>query len=84
MSDTSITVILDMLFLTLSNADMLFTDQELIWSLYISVKVLLITKGLQIIVCEKFEIVALNLSKETFVIYIVSFNLSLKVLVYPA
>lgn len=73
-------MILDIIFLMLSNADILFTKQKLIGRSYILVKILPIIKQVQIIGQKKFPIAVLDLGKKTFIIYIA--YLSLKILIH--
>lgn len=62
-------VVLDMPFLILSNANILFAKQKLIWRLHILAKTLGMTKRMEIINQKKCLATALNLSKEVFVIH---------------
>lgn len=49
MANTSIEVVLGMVFLVLSNADVLFADKDLIWRISSPNKTLLTIKHVQII-----------------------------------
>lgn len=73
-ANTSVEVILDMLFLTLSNADMLFVERELTWRLYILVEAVLTTKWIQIIDCKKFMVAVLDSSEKAFLVHVVYLN----------
>lgn len=70
MANISMAVILDMFFLIFSNAKKLFTKQKLIWRSYTPIKILSITKQVQIIEQKKFAIIVLNPDKETFVMHV--------------
>ena len=69
MADTKFKVILGMLFLKLSNADMLFGEKTLIWRTYITNKALFITKQVQIINKKNFVIAVLDTDSKTFVVH---------------
>lgn len=58
------------LFLILSNIDLLFAEPKLAWRSYISAKTSLITKKVQVIDCKEFVVAVLDLSKEAFVVQI--------------
>lgn len=73
-ADTNLAVILSMFFLIFSNADMLFIEQKLIWRSYIPVEALSRTQWVRIIDQNKFSTVALNLTKEAFVVYVAHFE----------
>ena len=49
LADLSIEIILRMFYLTFSNIDVSFAEQELIWRSYITAKALPITKWIKII-----------------------------------
>lgn len=63
-----------MIFLILSNIDILFAKYKLISKSYISIKVLLITNSMQIINQKKILAVALSPTRKVFVVYISSLN----------
>ena len=63
-------VILRMLFLKISNANMAFDEGTLTWMSYTTNKVLPTTKQVQLVDPKKFVIVALNVDSETFVVAI--------------
>ena len=58
-----------MLFLKLSNADILFSEKILIYKIYTTNKVLSITKQVLIINKKIFIIVVININSKIFVIY---------------
>lgn len=71
-----------MFFLTFSNVNMLFAEQKLTWSSYTLTEALSIIKQVQIICHKELVVAPLDLSKKTFVVYIVSLSLSLKFSIY--
>ena len=60
LADISIKVVLDMSFLTFSNADIQFAEKELTWRFYTTIKTLLTTKRIEFIDKKKFIKVALD------------------------
>ena len=70
MTDTQFEVILEILFLKISNADMLFDEKTLTWKTYITNKALFTIKQIQIINKNDFVIAALDADSETFVVHI--------------
>ena len=70
MADTNIVVVLGMLFLTLSSANVLFSEQKLIWKSYTAAKALLTTKQVELICKEKFAKTTLDEQSKTFVIHV--------------
>ena len=77
-----IKVVLSMLFLTLSNADIQFAEKELIWRTYTTKKALLTTRQVKIIDWKEFAKAALDENVKAFVVYISS--LGSKISIYPA
>lgn len=75
-------MILNMFFLTFSNANMLFAERKLNWWSYILAKTLLTTKRVQIITYKKFATIVLNSIEEVFIIYIA--YLGTKISIYLA
>lgn len=69
---TSMEVIWSILFLALSNVNMLFAKRKLTWKLYISAKALLTIKQVKIIDNNKFAKIMFDENSKTFVIYIVA------------
>ena len=59
-----------MLFLKLSNANMLFGKRILIWKFYITNKILPTSKRVQLIDPKEFVIVALDVDSKTFVMHV--------------
>lgn len=82
--NTSVEVILSMFFLIFSNVDILFAKKQLIWRSYRFVKMLIITKHIEIISLKEFTTVVPDLGKKNFVIYIAYLRLSLVILIYQA
>ena len=68
-ADTKFEIILRMLFLKISNAEVSFGEKILTWSIYISNKALLTTKQVQIIDSKEFVIAALDIDSEIFVMH---------------
>ena len=75
LANISMEVVLGMLFLTLSNADVQFIEKELIRRSYTTTKALPTTKWVELINKRKFAKIALNEKSETFVVHIASLNL---------
>lgn len=71
-TNTSVAVILGMLFLILSNVDMLFLEQELFWRSYTSAEALSTTKQVKIINKKELAKAALDENVETFVVHLAS------------
>ena len=70
MIDTKFEVILKMLFLKISNADMSFGKKTLTWKTYITNKALPTTEQVQIINKKDFIIAALDADSKTFVVHV--------------
>ena len=62
-------MILGMFFLKISNADVSFGEETLIWRTCITNEALPITEQIQIIKPKKFIIVALDIDSKTFVMH---------------
>ena len=75
MADTRIEMVLEMLFLTLSNADMWFVEKKLVWKTYSVIETLPIIRKVEIINKKEFAVTVLNKKKETFIVHIVAFNI---------
>ena len=69
-----------MSFLTLSIADMLFLERELIWKSYTTAKALLTIKQIEFINKKEFVKVAFDKNSKTFVMYIAVLEILLSVL----
>ena len=68
-ANTKFEVILEMPFLKISNANVLFSERILMWKFYITNEALPTTKRVQIVDPKKFIIAVLNVNSKTFVIY---------------
>ena len=75
--DISAEVVLGMLFLTLSNADVQFVEKEFPWRSYTTVKALSTIKQVELIDKKEVAKVALDEKSKTFIVYVVSLNLTL-------
>ena len=69
-ADTKFEIILGMLFLKISNADVSFDKGTLTWKTYTTNKALPITKQVQIIDPKEFVIAALDIDSKTFVVHV--------------
>lgn len=81
MVDTSVKVILEMIFLILSNTDVLLKERELTWRSYTPTNALLITKQVQIINQKEFMTTGFDSDKKAFVVYIA--YLGFKMTIHP-
>ena len=70
LAETSMEVVLGMLFLAFSNANIQFAEKELIWRSYTAAEALATTKWVELINKKKFAKAALDEESETFVVYI--------------
>ncbi len=70
--NTSMEVVLRILFLALSNADIQFSAEELTWRTYTVAEALPITSWVEFIDKRKFAKAALNKNSKTFVIYVLA------------
>ena len=77
LTDFNIDVVLDMLFLILSNVNIHFVRKKLTKGFYITTKALLFTKQLEIIDKKEFIKTALDKNVEVFVMHMTSFSLNL-------
>ena len=66
----SLKVVLGILFLTLSNANVDFLDWDLRWRSYTTNRALLTIKHIKLVGKKKFVTVALNLEHETYVVHV--------------
>ena len=69
-ADTKFEVILEMLFLKISNADVAFGERTLTWKFYTTNKALPTTEQVQLVDPKKFVIAALDTDNETFVVHV--------------
>lgn len=88
LADTSIEVVLNMLFLILSNAEIQFDTRSFTWRTYNIADALLITKQVKLINKDKSIKVAFDKNSEMFIIHIIAFKVLevtkiAKMLIYP-
>ena len=69
-ADTQFEVILGMLFLKISNADVSFGERTLTWKTYTTNEALPTTERVQIVDPKEFVIAALDVDSETFVVHV--------------
>ena len=79
LADISIEVVLDMLFLTFSNANVQFAKKELIWKTYATKKTLSTTYRVKLIDWKKFVKAALDENIKPFVVHISSSGLRMTI-----
>ena len=72
-------VVFRMLFLTLTSADVDFSDWELWWKTYITKKALLTTRCIELVRKKEFTAAALDLEYEIYVVHIASLSSTLLV-----
>ena len=70
MANIKFVVILGILFLKISNTDVLFNKKTLTWKTYTINKALFTTEQVQIIDLKEFVIAALDVNSKTFVVYV--------------
>ena len=70
MTNTKFEVILEMLFLKISNTNMSFVERTLLWKFYTTNKVLPTNKWVQLIDPKQIVIAALDAGSKTFVVYV--------------
>ncbi len=76
-------MVLGMSFLALSNTDFQFGAKKLIWRSYMVVEALPTTSRVEIINKKKFAKTALDKNSETFVVYVVTLEVSTAMPIYP-
>ena len=84
LADTNMKVVLEIPFLTLSNADIQFVERELICRFYTAKNALLTTQRVELINKKKFAKVALNKNIEAFVVHVSSLSLGSKMTIHLA
>ena len=77
LADISTEIVLNMSFLTLSNANVQFVEKKLIWRSYSTAEAPPTSKRGELINKKKFAKAALDEKSKTFVIYVASLNLTL-------
>ena len=70
LTNISLEVVLRMLFLTFSKADIRFVERKLVWKTYTAAETLPITRRVEIIDKREFMTAVLNADDKTFVIYV--------------
>lgn len=84
LANTNIKVILRMPFLLPSNANIDFETRDFTWKKYSAIKVLLITRRVQLIGQQKFVKVAINENLKTFVVYIAGLKVAMFIDLFKA
>ena len=64
-----------MSFLTFGNADIRFTEQELVWRTYSAAEILPTTQKIEIINKKDFATAAFNKDDETFMVHMAAFSM---------
>ena len=82
-ADTRMDIVLGMLFLTLSNADIRFAEGELTWRTFTAAEALPTTKRVQIIDRKEFAKAALDPNKEAFVVHVATVTAE-PMIIHPA
>ena len=77
LANISVKVVLGILFLTFSNANIQFAEKELTWRSYITTETLPNTKQVELIDKKEFVKVALDENSETFLMHVVALEASL-------
>ena len=70
LADTSMEIVLGILFVILSDADVQFVEKKLEWKSYTTTEALPITKKVELINKKEFVATALDKNAETFVVYV--------------
>ena len=73
-ANVSLEVVFEMLFLTLSGADVDFSGRELRWKIYIAKEALSTTKRVELVGKKEFAATALDPKSKTFVVHVVSLS----------
>ena len=79
MANISARIVLGKPFLTLSNTDVPFIEKKITWRSNTTVEALPTTKRVELIDKKEFAKAAFDKNSETFVIYVVSLNLALRI-----
>ena len=72
LANISLEIVLKMLFLTFSKADIWFAEQKFVWMIYIAAEALPTIRKLEIIDKMKFAAATLNEDNKTFIVHIVA------------
>ncbi len=84
LADVKQNIVLGILFLTMSNADINFQAHELQWRSYTTGDILLTTRRVKLIGKKKFTAAALDLEHKAFVVYIAALSIDSGDEVYPS
>ena len=85
LAETSIEVVLEILFLIFSNANIQFAEKELTWRSYTAVEALTTTKRIEFIDKREFANAVLDEESETFVVHVAALKASLAgMAIYPS
>ena len=82
MTNTSVEVILKILFLALSNADVSFAQKKFTWRSYTNSETLSTTRQVKVIGQKEFATAALDPDEKDIVVYIVSLSLGSKIAIH--
>ena len=77
-------MVLGMLFLTLSKADVRFTEQKLVWRTYTAAEALPTTRRVEIIDKKELAAATLNVDNETFVVHVAALAERTTMPIYPS
>ena len=72
-------IVLEMPFLTLSNADLWFAEEDLTWRTYMATDALPTTKRVQIINWKEFVKATLDPNKKVFIVYVATITLEMAI-----
>ncbi len=84
LADTSMEVVLGMLFLALSNADFQFGVEKLIWRSYTIAEALPTTSQVKLIDKREFANVALDKNSETFIMHVTALEILTAMPIHPS
>ena len=83
LADINPDVVLKMLFLTISNANIDFQSQKLQWRSYTIGNIFPTTKQVKLIGKKEFVTIAVDLEYEAFIVYVAALNIDSSDEVYP-
>lgn len=72
LTNNNIKIILKIFIFIVFNTNIWFAEKEFMWRNYIATKILSTTKKVELIDKQKFIVVALNKSKNNFILYVTS------------
>lgn len=84
LADTSMEVILGMLFLSLSNADVQFGVEELTWRTYAAAKAIPTARRVELIDKHEFVKAALDENSKTFVVHVSALEVQAEMTIHPS